>query len=74
MVRHIKLLLWRPTLCGDGDDGWLQMHPSGSPTPHNSYQRLWLMEVTYGRIGKLSPMAVRIGLPVISPKQPWSAL
>jgi len=32
--------LWRPLLCGAGDEGWLQMHTSGSPTPHNSYQRL----------------------------------
>ena len=37
---HIRFLLWRPTLCGAGDELWLQMHASGSPTPHNSYQRL----------------------------------
>jgi hypothetical protein len=33
-----RLLLWCPTLCGAGDEVWLQMHAGGSPTPHNSYQ------------------------------------
>lgn len=40
VARHMKFLLWPPTLWGAGDEVSQQMHASASPTPHNFHQRL----------------------------------